>query len=75
MMTVKKENIEIVSKKIRKYGFDFKLINPFRHYNLLGVAATAILYHNDPFIDILTAISYNKEFCIDNRQMIVVEIT
>ncbi len=74
-MVVKKENIEVVSRKLRKYDFDFKLVQPFGHHNLKGAAATAILYHNDPFIDILTAISYNKEFCIEDRQVIVVAIT
>ena len=75
MMVVMKENIEIVGRKLRKYGFDFKLVHPFGHHNLKGAAATAILYHNDPFIDILTAISYNKAFCIEDRQVIVVAIT
>lgn len=61
-MVAKKENIEEIKLRLRKYNFDFELVHPFGHHNLRGASATAILYHNDPFSEILATISYNKEF-------------
>lgn len=54
---------------------DFELVAPFIHLNLKGAAATCILYHNIPFNEVYSIISYNPDFHFDNRNTVVVVIT
>ena len=48
---------------------------PFTHLNIKGANATAILYHNVPFIEIYSIISQNPDFMFENRYTIVAPIT
>ena len=48
---------------------------PFTHLNIKGANATAILYHNVPFIEIYSIISQNPDFMFENKNTVVVPIT
>lgn len=73
-MVAKYENIPDIKKRLRKYIQDFQLSAPFTHLNIKGSTATAILYHNVSFNEILSVISYNQDFYFDERYVVVVSV-
>jgi hypothetical protein len=60
--------------QLQKRDYDFQLVAPFGHLNLIGARYTAILYHNNSEAEVISILRRSTDFMFDGRQVSVVPI-
>ena len=74
-MVAETHHIPELRRSLKKYIQDFGLMSPFTHLAIRGSAQLAILYHDIAFNDVLAIISNNKDFCFDEKYIVVIPLT
>ena len=71
----KKQDVETIRGKLKKYGVDCIITTPFETLKLKGAANSSIIYHNNRFEELLSIVSNNKDFEFGGRYLLIISIT